>query len=214
MYVYYSNMYIYIYTRYIPPKLSCNFSNTSRFRLWTIFQPTLRVFIQVFNEIIPCWVGFPSKYHLISRQYFHNWLYLGLSPCPVTVTTRITTFLVGNPEKNPSFATVTGRGDNPRYNCVNPSTVQQNHNLFYDSFPELPNIISFLAKMHELQTSEETHLDAELWNICIYIYVCLAEYFRAWKPWLGMAYISIYRNVPPPNNSTHTWIFQGVLNGW
>ncbi len=38
----------------------------------------------------------------------------GLSPLPVTVTTRIITFLVGDPYK-PSFATVTGRGDNPTY---------------------------------------------------------------------------------------------------
>ncbi len=37
---------------------------------------------------------------------------LGLSPLPVTVTTRIITSLVGDPYK-PSFATVTGRGDNP-----------------------------------------------------------------------------------------------------
>ena len=41
-------------------------------------------------------------------------LYIGLSPLPVTVTTRIITFLVGDPYK-PSFATVTGRGDNPIY---------------------------------------------------------------------------------------------------
>ena len=39
-------------------------------------------------------------------------LYVGLSPLPVTVTTRIITFLVGDPYK-PPFATVTGRGDNP-----------------------------------------------------------------------------------------------------
>ena len=39
---------------------------------------------------------------------------IGLSPFPVTVTTRIITFLVGDPYK-PSFATVTGRGDNPIY---------------------------------------------------------------------------------------------------
>ncbi len=37
-----------------------------------------------------------------------------MSPCPVTVTTRIVIFLIGNPYK-PSFATVTGRGDNPRF---------------------------------------------------------------------------------------------------
>ena len=41
-------------------------------------------------------------------------IYVGLSPLPVTVTTRIITFLVGDPYK-PSFATVTGRGDNPKY---------------------------------------------------------------------------------------------------
>ncbi len=43
-----------------------------------------------------------------------NTIYLGLSPLPVTVTTRIITFLVGDPYK-PSFAAVTGRGDNPIY---------------------------------------------------------------------------------------------------
>ena len=39
-------------------------------------------------------------------------VYLGLSPCPVTVTTRIAIFLVGDPYKS-SFATVTGRGGQP-----------------------------------------------------------------------------------------------------
>ena len=41
-------------------------------------------------------------------------LLVGLSPCPVTVTTRVVMFLVGDPYK-PSFATVTGTGDNPNY---------------------------------------------------------------------------------------------------
>ena len=36
------------------------------------------------------------------------------TPHPVTVTTRIITFLVGNPYK-PSFATVTGWGVDPKY---------------------------------------------------------------------------------------------------
>ncbi len=47
-------------------------------------------------------------------QKSHIYLWIGLSPCPVTVTTRIIPFLVGNPYK-PSFVTVTGRGDNPIY---------------------------------------------------------------------------------------------------
>ena len=38
--------------------------------------------------------------------------YLRSTPHPVTVTTRIITFLVGNPYK-PSFATVTGWGVDP-----------------------------------------------------------------------------------------------------
>ena len=41
-------------------------------------------------------------------------LYLRSTPHPVTVTTRIITFLVGNPYK-PSFATVTGWGVDPNY---------------------------------------------------------------------------------------------------
>ena len=40
-------------------------------------------------------------------------MYLGATPHPVTVTTRIIPFLIGNPYK-PSFVTVTGWGDNPR----------------------------------------------------------------------------------------------------
>ncbi len=40
--------------------------------------------------------------------------YLGLSPLPVTVTTSIIIFLVGDSYK-PSFATVTGRGGQPKF---------------------------------------------------------------------------------------------------
>ena len=43
-----------------------------------------------------------------------RYTYFGTTPHPVTVTTRIITFLIGNPYK-PSFATVTGRGPHPRY---------------------------------------------------------------------------------------------------
>ena len=42
-----------------------------------------------------------------------RWLFIRSTPHPVTVTTRIITFLVGNPYK-PSFATVTGWGVDPR----------------------------------------------------------------------------------------------------
>ena len=45
---------------------------------------------------------------------FKKHIYLRSTPHPVTVTTRIITFLVGNPYK-PSFATVTGWGVDPIY---------------------------------------------------------------------------------------------------
>ena len=46
------------------------------------------------------------------------YIYIGCCPLPVTVTTRIITFLIGNPYK-PSFATVTGRGHHPTYTHQN-----------------------------------------------------------------------------------------------
>ena len=48
-----------------------------------------------------------------SSQKCLIWGYIGLSPFPVIVTTRIVSCLVGDSYK-PSFATITGKGDNPR----------------------------------------------------------------------------------------------------
>ena len=42
-------------------------------------------------------------------------VYLGLSPGPVTVTTRIFIFLVGDPELSLHLPLLLGRGDNPKY---------------------------------------------------------------------------------------------------
>ena len=50
-------------------------------------------------------------------QYIYICIYIRSTPHPVTVTTRIITFLVGNPYK-PSFATVTGWGVDPIYILV------------------------------------------------------------------------------------------------
>ena len=44
-------------------------------------------------------------------------VYIGTTPHPVTVTTRIIPFLVGNPYK-PSFVTVTGWGVDRKYTYV------------------------------------------------------------------------------------------------
>ena len=48
-----------------------------------------------------------------SKNQENHRISLGVAPLPVTVTTRIITFLVGDPYK-PSFPTVTGRGPYPR----------------------------------------------------------------------------------------------------
>ena len=51
--------------------------------------------------------------------------YLGCGPLTVTVTTRIITFLVGDPYK-PSFPTVTGRGPYPRDTTIHKSMISKN----------------------------------------------------------------------------------------
>ena len=62
-------------------------------------------------------LGFTARGGGFSLMDIHIW-YIGLFPHPVTVTTRIVTFLIGNPYK-PSFVTVTGRGNNPIYHiCI------------------------------------------------------------------------------------------------
>ena len=64
------------------------------------------------NELLTTWHNFGKVNAVVSLPWFflEVWFrFIGLSPLPVTVTTRIITFLVGDPYK-PSFATVTGRG--------------------------------------------------------------------------------------------------------
>ena len=48
-----------------------------------------------------------------------NYTYIGLSPLPVAVTTRINYYIFSRgSQPKPSFATVTGRGDNPIHTCM------------------------------------------------------------------------------------------------
>ena len=66
------------------------------------------------------WFNFRARYWRESGGPQSDWwvvqidLYIGLPPFAVIVTTRIFTFFVGDPYK-PSFATITGKGDNPTY---------------------------------------------------------------------------------------------------
>ena len=64
-------------------------------------------------------MGYPESILMIEGVWTLVWtsvteLYLRSTPHPVTVTTRIITFLVGKPYK-PPFATVTGWGVDPNY---------------------------------------------------------------------------------------------------
>ena len=52
-----------------------------------------------------------------SKQRCGSIVHIGCGPLPVTVTTRIMTFLAGDPYK-PSFPTVTGRGPHPMYMSI------------------------------------------------------------------------------------------------
>ena len=64
--------------------------------------------------------------HPLGRKGIFTYIdiYLWSTPHPLTVTTRIITFLVGNPYK-PSFATVTGWGVDPTF-TINKSTHSAN----------------------------------------------------------------------------------------
>ena len=73
-----------------------------------------------------------SLHSMISSLSSHLFLGGGFLAIPwvvppprIPVTTRIITFLVGDPYK-PSFATVSGRGDNPSYTILLP-LVMENH---------------------------------------------------------------------------------------
>ena len=56
------------------------------------------------------------RHHAFSATFR---IYIGLSPCPVTVTPKICSFWVGNPSYKLLFATgILGGGDNPNYRCI------------------------------------------------------------------------------------------------
>ncbi len=69
-----------------------------------------------FDSLLFLSLGYSDKL-APTRSWIHQVLiclpYVGLSPFPVIVTTRIISCLVGDSYK-PSFATITGKGDNPR----------------------------------------------------------------------------------------------------
>ena len=86
-------------------------------------------------------------------------------PLPVTVTTKIITFLVGDPYK-PSFATVTGRGDNPRY--ISDYATQLYGDYFINH--EINNEIRIPMKIN--QDSMESKAVFFSWLICRFWLPC------------------------------------------
>ena len=86
-----------------------------------LFEPQIIIITPISLDIINTYVG---KFHMSNEKRAPGWfgymriilpsyiviiINLGTTPHPVTVTTRIITFLIGNPYK-PSFVTVTGWG--------------------------------------------------------------------------------------------------------
>ena len=100
-------------------------TNMQKFFIQVIQSDLFSPYLEVTNNLWRGHVNSPSqKGHvrrianirlMVQKSGDHpvDMVNIGLSPLPVTVTTKIITFLVGDPYK-PSFATVTGRGDNPR----------------------------------------------------------------------------------------------------
>ena len=84
------------------------------------WKPTVRSCLVI--EDLCTRIGRPPGVLLLCKLLLPNILWLRSTPHPVTVTTRIITFLVGNPYK-PSFATVTGWGVDPIYNPSLPNTL-------------------------------------------------------------------------------------------
>ena len=82
----------------------------SIFALWDQLTKILRLVLFVF---FLCWVSWvPNEKKLrknLWKKMARKDVYFGLSPLPVRVTTRIITFLVGNPYK-PSFPLLLGGG--------------------------------------------------------------------------------------------------------
>ena len=82
-------------------------------------------------------------------------LYIGLSPCPVTVTTRIIPFLVGNPYK-PSFATgILGGGQPKLYNLVGAIIQCRNRSLIVDARPR-NEAVNRSSQLKHYQTVSES----------------------------------------------------------
>ena len=88
-------------------------------------------------------------------------VYVGLSPLPVTVTTRIITFLVQDPYK-PSFATATGRGDNPKV-----------YPIVYDGFQKTSQVV-----VHHVPTSNDDWVANDGARCRFYVF-----FWKTVRPW-------------------------------
>ncbi len=80
--------------------------------VWCIFVPKISKDFQLES----------LGYAVLGSFLRRSWIFVGLSPLPVRVTTRISTFLVGNPYK-PSFPLLLGGGTtqdicNSKFRCL------------------------------------------------------------------------------------------------
>ena len=111
-------------------------------------------------------------------------VYLGCGPLTVTVTTRIITFLVGDPYK-PSFITVTVRGPYPRYIPVSYrikiKSIAQGGSAHLN-LADSPKKLSIpQARLHSLEGSSNKEIilfltnmiESELIILKLYIYIII-----------------------------------------
>ena len=91
-------------------------------------------------------------------------VYIGTTPLPVTVTTRIVTFLIGNPYK-PSFTTVTGWGVDLMY---------INWELLSTNFACSPNRIITSFKMISILIGTVLHV----WHCWLQMFLHLSSHFN------------------------------------
>ena len=73
-------------------------------------------------------------------------LFLGTTPHAVIVTTRIITFLIGNPYK-PSFVTVTGWGIDRNYSLLSQFRAMKILKFKLDNFPTKVGIPKSLSRL-------------------------------------------------------------------
>ena len=138
--------------------------------------------------------------------HIYIYIYIGCGPLTVTVTTRILTFLVGDPYK-PSFTTVTVRGPHPTYTYIHTHThtyiyiyvpIFNFHDCWQYSIIQLRLHLQTL--LHQQNTVERClFLEPGSTNILLHYWPCtgLAHHLpkhtpNSWRTYLNMLKLDVF----------------------